>query len=168
MQYLSDLVSAGRTDSPRLGSDGRDHNSSELVIRDSIQISTATAGDTIILSPIFIEAVISSLDITTNDIGDSAQFIIGFYQPNYSGANTTFTAISTNCISNVIDLATDSGQCLGPQRFNSLDEDTSSAKVWEIAELTEKPKIGELYFGITIVSGTLDAGIISLDCSFTK
>lgn len=162
-QTLSSQVQNKLAD-PTIANDATVAQTSLFVLRDTVTVPDTADSDTIILLPLPINAVISLLDLSVADLGSAGLVDIGLYRPYADG---TFQPVSVDCIASGLDVTTANSNALAPQRFNSLSTDSIDKKLYEIAELTEKPNYPLLYIGLKTTTGTTASGTVSIECSFT-
>lgn len=148
--------------SPATVSQPKDAKSSPLVCSDTASWTGTTAGDTLMLCRLPINASIHSIKIQTDDLGGTNQtFDLGFYQTNDDA-----TVIDLDALGTAVAVA--SATAVTEYRFETKDHTTINDRVYTLAGLSTPPEYGEVYLAMTVkVADSPIAGDVSFYCEYT-
>jgi hypothetical protein len=131
-------------------------------IVDTIEVPDNEDADISILARIPVDAVIPSLMLASDDLGNSAQADLGFYKKNSDG---TYTAGSAAAIASNLDLNT-AAVAFTERRFSVLGIETVQQKAWELAGLSARPAYDYLFVALTFDTGGTAAGTVSIKAQY--
>lgn len=131
-------------------------------IRDVFELADTANNDSAIVLPIPVDAVITSVQFASDDLGTAGTVDITFFKKNADG---TYTELGDGLIANNIDVNA-AAVSLTEYRYSVLNIDTAIKKAWELAGLSARPDYGTLYIGLTTDTGTTTAGTVLLQASY--
>lgn len=135
----------------------------EKCILDTVEVPDTGNADIIIMSPLPVDAPITSLVMGFDDLGSAGTVDIGFYKKNNDG---TYTVVSANAIANDIDVHT-AATAMTEYRYSVLGIETIQQPTWQLAGLSARPAYELLYIGLTTDTGTTVIGTASLKAKYT-
>ena len=148
--------------SPATVSQPKNVKSITLTTKDTDEWTGTTAGDTLMLCRLPIDATLDSIRIQTDDLGGASQtFDLGFYQ-----TNDDLTVIDQNAIGTAVAVA--SATAMTEYRYETQAITTINSRVWELAGLGARPEYGDVYLALTVeTADTAIAGTVTFYCDFT-
>ena len=122
--------------------------------------SGAIALNTVIaMMPISMDAVITSVKLSSDDHGTTGDIDIGFHKID------GVTAIDVDAIATDVDINT-AALKKAEQRFEVKAIETMGQKVWELAGLSARPDYDECYLTFSVSEATTAAGDLVLEVDY--
>ena len=146
------------------------NGSGEKVILGHVVTPTVVAdNDVILMCEVPVEAKISSIKMSADDLGTTGDLNVGFYPGPGSGITiaTDADAVDEDAIGTAIDV---NAAVLADVeiRFETANISTVTQKAWELAGLSAKPDYATFYLAFTASEATTAAGDLVLIVRITE
>ena len=142
---------------------GLAHTGEQLNISTFAAAGAITDNDIVLMCEVPVEAKISSILMSADDLGTTGDLNLGFYPGPGSGVTiaTDADAVDEDAIGTAIDV---NAAVLAnvEVRFETQDINTAGSKAWELAGLSAKPDYATFYLAFTASEATTAAGDLLL------
>tara|TARA_R110000764_G_scaffold83289_1_gene163766 strand:- start:1607 stop:2113 length:507 start_codon:yes stop_codon:yes gene_type:complete len=155
------------TQTPPQRNKTHDGNTPTQKIAGDVEFSTTTAGDTLALFKIPVNAKLVSLKIG-NDIlaTTSGTLDVGFYQGDDLSTTSPGTVVLIDAI--VSALSVTSAIAMTDYRYETLDLNTTNQVAWELAGLTAQPDYGDFVIAVSVKAiNTAATGTLAFIAEYT-
>lgn len=125
--------------------------------------------DVILMGVIPVDAKIKSIKITSDDLGTTGDFNVGFYPGPSSNVTVASDAdaVDEDAIGTAVDV--NAAALAGVElRFETKDLETINQKAFELAGLSARPDYGDFFLAITLSEATTAGGEVVLDVELAQ
>ena len=129
----------------------------------------ASDNDIILFFECPVNAKISSIKLSSDDLGTTGDINIGFYPGPGSGTTiaTASDAVDEDAIGTAVDVNA-AALSKSEIRFETKDINTIDDKAWELAGLSSAPDYGTFYIAATFSEASTAAGDVVLEMEYTE
>ena len=137
--------------SPREIADRRVSGSAKVIEKGTVEF-TANANDTLVIARVPVDATLDSLRFAFDDLGGTITLDGGFYQVPVDGASAPGTVVDQNALMTLVSAS--SAVTMTENRFETQEINTIAERMWELANLADRPSYEQFDFALTVVTGT--------------
>ena len=152
--------------SPRGIADRRVSGSAKVIEKGFVEF-TPNANDTLTLARVPVDATLDSLRFAFDDNGGTITIDCGFYKVPVSGASAPGAVVDQNALITLLDTST-TALAMTEQRFETQEINTIAERMWELANLADRPTYDQFDLALTVVTGTTPvAGTVAWYIEYT-
>lgn len=152
--------------SPRGIADRRVSGSAKVIEKGTVEF-TPTAADTLTVARVPVDATLDSLRFAFDDNGATITIDCGFYRAPVTGSAAPGTVVDQNALITLLDTST-AALAMTEQRFETQEINTIAERMWELANLADRPSYEYFDIVLTVVTGTTPtAGTVSWYIEYT-
>ena len=148
---------------------GLNGSGEKVIIAHVVTPAIVADNDVILMCEIPVEAKITSIKMSSDDLGTAGDLNVGFYPG--PGSGVTIAAATDAVDEDAIGTAIDVNAAVTADveiRFETANISTATEKAWELAGLSAKPDYATFYLAFTASEATTAAGDLVLITRITE